>query len=177
MKRTLIQCLHRTCSSTHTRKKHKKRPRSSSRNRCPATFEGIYTSVQLIVFKTAGVLSSKCHHRHVSFPSRNCTSPFSGVVLLSLFIAGLQNSRLILVECSFSTIPTFVNLPGGCISSAFTFRYNGVLQIHLLFCCLFLYYLTVLGNSLKTDFLFCDLLLGSVFPRIITIICINNKLN
>ena len=68
-------------------------------------------------------LSSKCHHRHVSFPSRNCTSLFSGVVLLSLFIAGLQYSRLIRVECTFSTIPSFDKLPGECISAAFTFRY------------------------------------------------------
>ena len=42
MKRTLIQCLHRTCSSTHARQKHKRQPLSSWRYRCPATFEGMY---------------------------------------------------------------------------------------------------------------------------------------
>ena len=70
MKRTLIQCLHRTCSSTHTRKNHKKRPFSSWTKSCPATFEGIYTSALLIflifdIFKTAGVFSYK-----MSLPSR-----------------------------------------------------------------------------------------------------------
>ena len=77
----------------------------------------------------------------------------------------------------FSTIPTCVNLPGECISSAFTFRYKGLLQGHLLFCCSFLHFLTVLGTFLIPDNLFCDLLLGSVLPRIISIICINNKIN
>ena len=48
-----------------------------------------------------------------SSPSRNYTSPFSGVVLLSLFVAGLQNSLINRVECMFSTIPTCVHLPGG----------------------------------------------------------------
>ena len=48
-----------------------------------------------------------------SSPSLNYTSPFSGVSLLSLFAAGLQNSRLNKVECMFSTIPTCVHLPGG----------------------------------------------------------------
>ena len=48
-----------------------------------------------------------------SSPSRNYTSPFSCVVLLSLFVAGLQNSRLNRVECTFSTFPTCVHLPGG----------------------------------------------------------------
>ena len=48
-----------------------------------------------------------------SSPSRNYTSPFSGVVVLSRFVAGLQNSRLNRVECTFFTIPTCVHLPGG----------------------------------------------------------------
>ena len=48
-----------------------------------------------------------------SSPSRNYTSPFSGVVLPSLSVMGLQNSRLNLVECTFSTILTCVHLPGG----------------------------------------------------------------
>ena len=48
-----------------------------------------------------------------SSPSRNYTSPFSGVVLLLLFVAGLQNSRLNRAECTFSTIFTCVHLPGG----------------------------------------------------------------
>ena len=113
----------------------------------------------------------------LSFPSRNCTSPFSGVMLLSLFVAGSQNSRFIRVECTFSTIPTCFNLPGECISSAFTFRYKGVLQGHLLFCCSYLHCLMVFRTFLITDYLFCDFLLESVFPRIITIICINNKIN
>ena len=33
------------------------------------------------------------------------------------------------------------------------------------------------GTFLITDYLFCDLLLSSVFPYIITIICINKKIN
>ena len=48
-----------------------------------------------------------------SSPSRNYTSPFSGVVLLSLYVAGLQNSCLYRVECTFSTISTCVHLSGG----------------------------------------------------------------
>ena len=112
-----------------------------------------------------------------SSPSRNYTSPFSGVVLLSLSVTGLQNSRLNRVECMFSTIPTCVHLPGGWVSSVFTFVYIGVLQGHLLIGAHFYIFLTVFGTFLITDYLFCDLLLGSVFPRIITIICINNKIN
>ena len=57
-----------------------------------------------------------------SSPSRNYTSPFSGVVLLSLSVTGLQNSRLNRVECMFSTIPTCVHLSGGVISSVFQAR-------------------------------------------------------
>ena len=93
----------------------------------------------------------------MSSPSRNCTSPFSGVVILSFVVAGLQNSLLMRVECTFSTIGTCVNLP------AFTFRYKGVLQGHLLFCCSFLHFLTGFGTFLITEYLFCDLLFGSVF--------------
>ena len=48
-----------------------------------------------------------------SSPSRNYTSPFSGVVLLSLSATGLQISHLNRVECTFSTIPTCVHLSGG----------------------------------------------------------------
>ena len=48
-----------------------------------------------------------------SSPSRNYTSPFSGVVLLSRSVTGLQNSPLNRVECTFSTIPTCAYLPGG----------------------------------------------------------------
>ena len=59
----------------------------------------------------------------------------------------------------------------------FTFVYIGVLQGHLLIVAHFYIFLTVFGTFLITDYLFCDLLLGSVFPRIITIICINNKIN
>ena len=112
----------------------------------------------------------------MSFPSRNCTISFSGVVLLSFVFASLQNSRLIRVECTFSAIPTCVNLPRECISSEFTVSYKGVLQGHLLFCCYFLHLLAVFFVlfSLQTIF-FCDLLLDSVFPRIITIMCIKIK--
>ena len=48
-----------------------------------------------------------------SSPSRNYTSPFSGVVLLSLFVAGLHYSRINRVESTFSTMSTCVHLPGG----------------------------------------------------------------
>ena len=57
-----------------------------------------------------------------SSPSRNYTSPFSGVVLLSLSVTGLQNSRLNRVECTFTTIPTCVHLPGGVILLSVYFR-------------------------------------------------------
>ena len=112
-----------------------------------------------------------------SSPSRNYTSPFSGVVLLSLSVTGLQNSRLNQVECMFSTIPTCVHLPGGVSFLSIYFVYIGVLQGHLLIVTHFYIFLTVFGTFLITDYLFCDLLLGSVFPRKITIICINNKIN
>ena len=59
----------------------------------------------------------------------------------------------------------------------FTFVYIGVLQGHLLIVAHFYIFLAVFGTFLITDYLFCDLLLGSVFPRIITIICINSKIN
>ena len=112
----------------------------------------------------------------MSFPSRNCTISFSGVVLLSFVFACLQNTRLIRVECTFSTIPTCVNLPWECISSEFTVSYKGVLQGHLLFCCYFLHLLAVFLYFFhyRLSF-FCDLLLDSVFPRIITIMCIKIK--
>ena len=64
-------------------------------------------------FLTPGVLSSKCHHRHSHLRHEIIRVLFSGVVLLSLSVTGLQNSRLNRVECMFSTIPTCVHLPGG----------------------------------------------------------------
>ena len=63
-------------------------------------------------------------------------------------------------ECTFSIISSCVNLPRECISSGLTFIYKDVLQGHLLFCCLFLYFHTIFGNFLTTDYLFCDLLFG-----------------
>ena len=61
----------------------------------------------------------------------------------------------------------------------FTFGYIlvGVLQGHLLIVAYFYIFLTVFGSFLTTGYLFRDLLLGSVFPHIITIICINKKIN
>ena len=59
----------------------------------------------------------------------------------------------------------------------FTFVYKGVLQGYLLIVAHFYIFLTVVGTVLILDYLFCDLLLGIVFPRIITILCINNKIN
>ena len=59
----------------------------------------------------------------------------------------------------------------------FAFVYIGVLQGHLRIVAHFYIFPTVFGTFLITDYLFCDLLLGSDFPRIITIICINNKIN
>ena len=176
MKRTLIQCLHQTFSGTHTRKKHKKRSLSSWTKRCPAAFEGIYTSLLLTFLKLTGVFKMSSPSRVISV-TKFYESLFPGVVLLSLFVAGLQNSLLIRVECNLSTIPTCVNLPGEFNPSAFTFRYKGVLHGHLLFCRSFLHFLAVFGTFLITGYLFCDLFLGSVFLRTITIICINNKIN
>ena len=68
-------------------------------------------------------------------------------------------------------------VPPGSYAHVFTFVYIGVPQGHQLIVAHFYIFLTVFGTFLITDFLFCDLLLGSVFPRIITIICINNKIN
>ena len=112
-----------------------------------------------------------------SSPSRNYTSPFSGVVLLSLFVAGLQNSRLNRVERTFSTFPTCVHLPGGVSFLSVYLRIYRFTAGTSPDCCSFLHFLTVLGSFLTTGYLFRDLLLGSVFPHIITIICINKKIN
>ena len=59
----------------------------------------------------------------------------------------------------------------------FTFGYIGVLQGHLLIVAHFYIFLTVFDSFLTTDYLFRDLLLGSVLPHIITIFCINRKIN
>ena len=59
----------------------------------------------------------------------------------------------------------------------FTFGYIGLLQGHLLIVAHFYIFLTVLGSFLTTGYLFRELLLGSVFSHIITIICINKKIN
>ena len=106
-------------------------------------------------------------------PSRNYTSPFSGVVLLSLFVADLQNSRLNRVECTFSTIPTCVYLPGGVSFLSVYLRIYRCTAGTSPDCCSSLRF----GSFLTTCYLFRDLLLGSVFPHIITIICINKKIN
>ena len=99
-----------------------------------------------------------------SSPSGNYTSPFSGVVLLSLSVTGLQNSRLNRVECTFSRPFLLVFIcQAGWVSSVFTFVYIGVLQGHLLIVANFYIFLTVFGTFLITDYLFCDLLLVSVF--------------
>ena len=110
-----------------------------------------------------------------SSPSQNYTSPFSDVVLLSLFVAGLQNSCLNRVECTFSTIPTCVHLPGGLSFLSVYVRIYRCTVGHLLIVAHFYIFLTVFGSILTTGYLFRDLLLGSVFPHIITIICINKK--
>ena len=59
----------------------------------------------------------------------------------------------------------------------FTFEYIGVLQGYLLIVAHFYIFLMVFGSFLNTGYLFRDLLLGSVFPHIITIICISKKIN
>ena len=63
------------------------------------------------------------------------------------------------------------------VSSVFTFGYIGVLQGHLLIVANFYIFLTVFGSFLTTGYHFRNLLLGSVFPHIITIICISKKIN
>ena len=92
-----------------------------------------------------------------SSPSRNYTSPFSGVVLPSLSVTDLQNSTLNRVECTFSTISSCAHLPGGVSFLSvyiITFVYTGVLQGHLLIVAHFYIFLTVFGTFLKTDDLF-----------------------
>ena len=75
-----------------------------------------------------------------SSPSRNYTSTFSGVVLLSLSVTGLQNSRLNRVECMFSTIPTCIHLPGGvCFLSVYLCIYRCTAGTSL-DCCSFLHF-------------------------------------
>ena len=59
----------------------------------------------------------------------------------------------------------------------FTFGYVGVLKGHLLIVAYFYIFLTVFGSFLSTGYLFRDLLLGSVFPHVITIICIKKKIS
>ena len=61
----------------------------------------------------------------------------------------------------------------------FTFGYTciGVLQGHLLIVAHFYIFLTVFFSFLATGYLISDLLLGSVFPHSITIICIKKKIN
>ena len=130
MKRTLIQCLYRPCSSTITRKKSDNfHLESKGTPQLLREFTHLYCYYFL-------------HYRDLKFkmslPSRVITvtklyESFLGVVLLSLFVLGLQNSRFNRVECIFSNLITCVNLRGGMISSAFTFRYKGVLQGHILF--------------------------------------------
>ena len=113
-----------------------------------------------------------------SSPSRNYTSSFSGVVLLSLSVTGLQNSRLNREECIFSTIPTCVHLPGGVSFLSVYLRIYRCTAGTSPDCFSFLHFpYGFFGTFLIPDYLFCHLLLGSVFPRIITIICINNKIN
>ena len=112
-----------------------------------------------------------------SSPSRNYTSPFSGVVLLSFYVAGLQNSRLNQVECAFSTISTRVHLPGGVSFLSVYLRIYRCTAGISPDCCSFLHFPYFFGTFLITDFLFCDLLLGNVFSGIITIVCINNNIN
>ena len=112
-----------------------------------------------------------------SSPSPNYTSPFSGVVLLSLSVTGLQNSRINRVECMFSTIPTCVHLPGRVIFLSVYLRIYRCTAGISPDCCSFLHFPYGFGTFLITDYLFCDLLLDSVFPRIITTICMNNKIN
>ena len=112
-----------------------------------------------------------------SSPSRNYMSPFSGVVLLSLFVAELQNSRLNRVECTFSTIPTCVHLPGGVSFLSVYLRIYRCTAGTSPDCFSSLHF--PYGFWFFTHYmsLFHDLLLGSDFPHIITIICINKKIN
>ena len=51
----------------------------------------------------------------MSLPSQSSPSRvlFQVSFLLSLSVTGLQNSRLNRIECTFSTIPTCLHLPGG----------------------------------------------------------------
>ena len=113
----------------------------------------------------------------LSSPSRNYTSHFSGVVLLSLFVAGLQNSCLNRVEFTCSTIPSCVHLPGGVSFLSVYLRIYRCPAGTSPDCCSFVHF-TVFGSFHTTGYLFRDLmLLGSVFPHIITIICINKKIN
>ena len=112
-----------------------------------------------------------------SSPSRNYTSPSSGVVLLSLFVAGLQNSRLNRFRMHVFYHSYLFTCQAGWVFSVFTFGYIGVLHGHLLIVAHLYIFLTVLGSFLTTGYLFRDLLLGSVFSHIISIICINKKIN
>ena len=111
-----------------------------------------------------------------SSPSQNYTSPFSTVVLLSLFVAGLQNSRLNRVECTFSTIPTCVHLPCGVSFLSVYLRIYRCTAGTSPDCCSSLHFPYGFWFFSHYRLSFRDLLLGSVFPHIITIICINKKM-
>ena len=72
-----------------------------------------HVSVLLIFFKLQGfqvqnAITVTCHYRNVIIRVL-----FSGVVLLSLFVVGLQNSRKHRVQCTLSAILTCIDLPGG----------------------------------------------------------------
>ena len=112
MKRTLIQCLHRTCSSTHARWKHKGDHFHLEGIGAPQLLREFINLYRWYFLNSMG-FKFKMSLPSQSSPSRNYTSPFSGVVLLSLSVTGLQNSRLNRVECAFSTIASCVHLPGG----------------------------------------------------------------
>ena len=108
-------------------------------------------------------------------PSRNYTTPFSGVVLLSLFVAGLQNSRLNRVECTFSTIPTCAHIPGGVSFLSVYLRIYRCTAGTSPDCCSFYIFLTGFGSFLTTDYLFRDLLLGSVFHILLRLFALGRK--
>ena len=101
---------------------------------------------------------------------------------LSLFVADLQNSRFNRVECTFSTIPTCVYLPVGVsfLSVYLRIRHFWCTAGTSPDCCSFLHFTYSFGSfvlfSLQAIY-FVLLLLGSVFPHIITIICISKKIN
>ena len=90
----------------------------------------------------------------------------------------LANFSLNQIKCTFSTIHSRVNLPGGCISSALTFRNKVELQGHLLFIVFFYNFLLAMFCTflIKNHFL-CSFLATDVLTHYCNDSCYKKKIH